>query len=1007
MATTLAGQYIPAPPVLPDNAEEQRRQIGDYIKTAPTVAGLGGAATTAQTNASVLNALGVATPPAAASAQAFVNQTNTNVLTSIQKNNNKASDDNPPVSTTTTPVNANKQSNLNTLDFITPRPNILDNFASNTWTASVYLLSPKQYSQLIMTRKKNVNGYNLLFQSGGAPNNVGGFQGAKAPGYTPTNLNDANQDVAAGIPGNNAPDAGRNPAFPQDFYIESVTFENSIAGKQTQAAHSVRNLKFTVIEPSNITLLDRLYDAVQDMVQVLDAGADVQSINYTAAQYLMVIRWYGYDINGNLVAGKTAPDEYGLSDTKSIVEKFIPFQIRKIDWSVTNKLVNYDFECVPVGDTVALGTSRGTIPYDVQLTAQTVGELLSGVGSYTPINAPGSSPGDSTTVGAGYAGSTGAAGSARVDTQVAPAQSAMNSASEKFVAGAPAKADSAPTTKKTLKSGLAGAMTTFSLQHVFDKHKYLVPDEYEVIFANGAEDIKNATIILPGTIIDQNGVPLGIAASENPTQALNQNAGAMNTTARNWSITAGTQMSQAIEYAIRNSSYIYKQALTTYDAEGNETIRESANNKPVEWYNVTVQAIPLEYDRSRRDYAYKVIYIINKYQIPDFDSRYFPRGTFRGVHKRYPYWFTGENTAVLDFTANFNAAYTMTISGGPDTLSGDQQLRNKVSSNTKDIIKYTYSPASQESSKGAPSKQNEPGANAGEYLYAIDQPGGTTMKIIGDPAWIQQGSLMGGVTAADLEISAFLPDGTINFDSSQVLFEIVWQRPEDYNLSTGLADPYSRPGNQPHTPQQTNVYVANKVVTELRGGKFEQTLTGILYTIPIPETKKAGGTRSSTTSEVVEDDSVNRAEDAKFARQGNRASVTASGSAVVTPQMPTARSAMNQASAVFAGTGTPTAPIFSNPNYSAAAISGTPFNIITPADTIAPASYPQAPTGPGVGPVNVLAGGAGLVGATAANGINGTVGSAGVPSIRSNAPLPLNTTLYNISQKIQNMAKDN
>ena len=994
MATTLGGQYIPAPPVLPDNADEQRRQIGDYQ---------------------------VQTPVNSVTGQAFVNNTNTSILSSPlfnrpQNTQPVVQDDNPPVSNITTQVNANKQSNLNTLDFITPRPNVLDNFASTTWTASVYLLSPKQYTQLIMTRKKNVNGYNLLFQSGGAPNNVGGFQGAKAPGYTPTNLNDANQDVATGIPGNNAPDAGRNPAFPQDFYIESVTFENSIAGKQTQAAHSVRNLKFTVIEPSNITLLDRLYDAVQDMEQVLDAGEFGQSINYTAAQYLMVIRWYGYDINGNLVAGKTAPDEYGLSDTNSIVEKFIPFQIRKIDWSVTNKLVNYDFECVPVGDTVALGTNRGTIPYDVQLTAQTVGELLSGVGSYTPINAPGSSPGDSTTVGAGYAGSTGAAGSARVDTQVAPAQSAMNSASEKFVTGAPAKADSAPTTKKTLKSGLAGAMTTFSLQHVYDKHKYLVPDEYEVIFADGAEDIKNATIVEPGTIIDQNGVPLGIAASENPTQALNQNAGAMNTKARNWSITAGMPMSQAIEYAIRNSSYIYKQALTTYDAEGNPILRESASSKPMEWYNVTVQAIPLKYDRSRRDYAYKVIYIINKYQIPNFDSRYFPRGTFRGVHKRYPYWFTGENTAVLDFTANFNAAYNMTISGGPDTLSGDQQLRNRASSNTKDIIKYTYSPASQESSKGAPSKQNEPGANAAEYLYAIDQPGGTTMKIIGDPAWIQQGSLMGGVTAADLELSAFLPDGTINFDSSQVLFEIVWQRPEDYNLSTGLADPYSRPGNQPHTPQQTNVYVANKVVTELRGGKFEQTLTGVLYTLPLPETIMAADSAAisaataaagGTSTSQPEDDSVNRAEDANFASQGNRVSSSASGSAVVTPQMPTAQSAMNQASAVFAGTGTPTAPIFSNPNYSTAAISGTPSNIITPADTIAPASYPQAPTGPGVGPVNVLAGGAGLVGATAVNGINGTVGLAGVPSIRSNAPLPLNTTLYNISQKIQNMAKDN
>jgi hypothetical protein len=76
-------------------------------------------------------------------------------------------------------------------------------------------------------------------------------------------------------------------------------------------------------------------------------------------------------------------------------------------------------------------------------------------------------------------------------------------------------------------------------------------------------------------------------------------------------------------------------------------------------------------------------------------------------------------------------------------------------------------------------------------LYAYQDPGGTKLKIIGDPAWIQQGSLAGGVTSADLSPQPFLPDGTINFDNSQVLFEIAWQRPEDYDLSTGLANPYA------------------------------------------------------------------------------------------------------------------------------------------------------------------------------------------------------------------------
>ena len=103
---------------------------------------------------------------------------------------------------------------------------------------------------------------------------------------------------------------------------------------------------------------------------------------------------------------------------------------------------------------------------------------------------------------------------------------------------------------------------------------------------------------------------------------------------------------------------------------------------------------------------------------------------------------------------------------------------------------------------------------------------------------------------------------------------------------------------------------------------------------------------------------------------------------------------MNQASAEFV-TGTPLAPVFSNPNYSQAAISGSTFAAagVTPADTIAPARYPQAPTGSGVGPVIVS-------GAAPFNAL------AGIPVIANNAPLPLNTTLYNVSQRIQNMAKD-
>jgi hypothetical protein len=213
---------------------------------------------------------------------------------------------------------------LSASDEITPQPNVLDRFASYTYSASVYLMSNVQYQTFIRGSKKNINGYFLLFQSGGAPTNKGGFLGK---GSGTVNGQDPNADFAYDSPD----DYGRNPAFPQDFYIDSITIENALPGKLTQSPHFVTDLKFTVVEPGNITLLDRLYRAVQDVAQV---DNDNQPVNYTAAAYLMVIRWYGYDINGNLMKVGAADPVTGLTDPNAVVEKFIPFMIKKINWSV-------------------------------------------------------------------------------------------------------------------------------------------------------------------------------------------------------------------------------------------------------------------------------------------------------------------------------------------------------------------------------------------------------------------------------------------------------------------------------------------------------------------------------------------------------------------------------------------------------------------------------------------------------------------------------------------------
>jgi hypothetical protein len=226
------------------------------------------------------------------------------------------------------------------------------------------------------------------------------------------------------------------------------------------------------------------------------------------------------------------------------------------------------------------------------------------------------------------------------------------------------------------------------------------------------------------------------------------------------------------------------------------------------------------------------------YQIDKYDSKYFPVGTFRGVHKSYPWLFTGKNTSVIDYKETLNTAYNMLVSGTNAQNSGSEVLRRQIAATMQDMIVYTYGATSGESMQGSKERGNEAAANMADSLYGGADLANGTLRIIGDPAWIQQGSLSSGVTAADLEIGSFLPDGTINFDGEQIFWEVTWNRPDDYDLTTGLASP----NGKNNSLGISRLYLASEVTSEFKQGKFEQTITGPLFNLPKRDgTNKAPG----------------------------------------------------------------------------------------------------------------------------------------------------------------------
>jgi hypothetical protein len=724
------------------------------------------------------------------------------------------------------------------------QPNVLDQFASYTYSASVYLLTAAQYKRLLRTKSRRIDGYQLLFQSGGAPANKFGERAQSPAPATPGNNSGDDEE----LPQQTGPEDGRSPFFPNDFYIDSITLNTVLMGKGSGSSHQTSDLKFTVVEPNGITLLDCLKQAVYNATP---KGFD-NNVNYTAAQYLMVIRFHGYDESGNLVSpikGSITDRGGNRTDPTAVVEKFIPFGIKNLNWSIGSKMVTYEWDCAPINILVGGYTARGTIPYDVQLVDSTVGGLLGGDVVFA------------STAGNNVAGPGGRGRNANVTaaTQARTGVNLTNSnagggrgsandprRSDAPTAQAPAKANAAPpaTGANKISQGLCEAMNKFQADLV-RRGIYTYPDNYSIRFEDGVDGtpgtaISGAKMQLPNAIVDKSKTSMQEGAAQAGGKALNPATNAVDSISRNFSITAGMQMLQAIDLVVRNSSYIASQSLVTLNADGSYEPNPENKNKKMKWFTVTMEAEPTGVqDPLRNDFAYNITYVVRPYVLQNFLSRYFPRSDFGGVHKSYPFWFTGENIAVIDYQESMNTLYQITVNGSDPKNNAATQIRDEHTSDASEILRYTYSPRSTESSSGADGKEFEANANAAEVLYSPGDIAESKVKIVGDPAWISQGEeyvdLSDPKERQIIQESGFQADGSISFNTSDVMFEMVWQRPQDYDIATGLADPFSKSVVQgTRKGIQSRIYKSVSCLSEFRQGRFEQTLTGQLFQFKVP-----------------------------------------------------------------------------------------------------------------------------------------------------------------------------
>lgn len=685
------------------------------------------------------------------------------------------------------------------LQKVRPKSNPLDSYTSLGYNISLYLLDPADYRVMVATGKENLSRSSLLIRSAGSPSRLPDYQ---AQGQ----LN---------IPGN------RSKFFDVDFYIDDLEIESLVSGTSVRGAHNSVSVKFKIFEPTGITFLDRLKAAVDDKLKAKTGT----SVNYASQLYLLVIRFYGYEETGRPVTDGSA------------IRKYIPFIFSEIKFKVANRIVEYECEGVCPNYMMGFGAAHASIPFNMELTGGTLKEVLLGNTESVPIS---SLTNDSAS-----------------DTGEIPGVTTLSAAESSRLNN---KAGPVPT---TITRGLVDALNKFEADRA--RKVKQIPNEYNLVFMPGF-NLESATMVPPG-LKDKGTRPMAGSSIENR----NPDRGAVDNTRRNFAISAGTQITQVLDLLLQRSSYIQNQQVVQFDSVSNVkranteidqgTGKTPGNEKrPTVWYKIRAVTEPLEYDPNRNDFAYRITYEILPYQINDPRSPYFPKVVTLGAHKKYSYWFTGANGgtsyddqgnpvangAILDLEQDFNYLYYVVMSGLP----------SKVTSSGRELIKfYSKVTSDQPTQGGLATKVYEPASNLASVLYSPADQSMLKMRIVGDPDYLQQSEIFYNLRnlTADQANQAFLPDGSINYDSREVLLEVGFETPSDYDFDTGVLSRQTfgsdALGNQRKNSINNFSYRVNQVTSVFSKGSFTQNIDASLMIYDIPPT-------SQTRTSAVTDENV-------------------------------------------------------------------------------------------------------------------------------------------------------
>ena len=595
----------------------------------------------------------------------------------------------------------------------------------------------------------------------------------------------------------------RNRHFHLDYYIDNLQISSVISPGGDNIGSTNTELSFEIHEPYGMTLLNAL---------VL-AASEVGSYNYIDQPYMLKVSFKGYDSKNNPIE----------ESTKGLSTRYIPIRFTNFTFGVGETGTTYNVEAIPY-HSVGVSSHKGTIPSNIQLEATTVGEFF--VKELTTVT--------NKTV--------------KVSREVDPRfRSASGIANEG--GGALQTTSRQEEVTENVQGGLAGYLNNLEQDHVKQKLK-TVADVYAFELP---EEIGKAQIMI-NELVD-------IARAKNekdPEKIKNAQLNIPDSfefdkEKQTFAIRAGTPVIKVVHSILRTCTYMLDQ-VQKFDLKRDEKEAqgyEENRKKAIQFYRIVprVELLSDQFDTIRNCWAKKITFVIKQYDMTGKDYENLGQAQIQDYVKSYRYLYTGENTDILNFDIQFNAAYFQ--KGLYNIAQKSKQYSTGITNTNPTAIAEGHTalaepngasnvfPRMREvvSDIGSSKQINDPrvsdrGTVIDHFMDDVFDQGADlvtlNMNIVGDPAYIQTTDIR-DVTLSTYNAPAYGKNLSLNPDKEWHIY-IEFKNPPDINAKTGTMKGFDiNVGGETdvNAPTIDGYYRLTEVRSTFNDGQFTQDLIGV------------------------------------------------------------------------------------------------------------------------------------------------------------------------------------